>query len=127
MRVLLTGGPGEVEIGRDIERAMSHRPLNLIGQTRVREMMALLSRCRLMITNDSGPMHVAAAFGVPLVAVFGPTDHSTTSPLSERARIVRKPVDCAPCLLRQCPTDHRCMEAIAAQDVLAAAEELLKG
>jgi heptosyltransferase-2 len=125
LRVLLTGGPGEIEIGRDIAQAMSHRPLNLIGQTRVREMMALLSRCRLMITNDSGPMHVAAAFGVPLVAVFGPTDHTTTSPLSERARIVRKPVDCAPCLLRQCPTDHRCMEAIEVADVLAAAEELL--
>ena len=126
LRVLLTGGPGEVEIGRDIEKAMTHPPLNLIGQTKVREMMALLSRCRLMITNDSGPMHVAAAFGVPLVAVFGPTDHTTTSPLSERARIVRKPVDCAPCLLRQCPTDHRCMEAIEVADVLAAAEELLK-
>ena len=125
LRVLLTGGPSEIEIGRDIAQAMTHQPLNLIGQTQVREMMALLSRCRLMITNDSGPMHVAAAFGVPLVAVFGPTDHTTTSPLSERARIVRKPVDCAPCLLRQCPTDHRCMEAIKVADVLAAAEELL--
>ncbi|WP_276609549.1 lipopolysaccharide heptosyltransferase II [Trichloromonas acetexigens] len=127
LRVLLTGGPGEIEIGRDIAQAMTHQPLNLIGQTQVREMMALLSRCRLMITNDSGPMHVAAAFGVPLVAVFGPTDHTTTSPLSERSRIVCKPVDCAPCLLRQCPTDHRCMEAIEVADVLAAAEELLKG
>lgn len=125
VKILLTGGPGEVEIGRDIERAMSCRPLNMIGKTGVREMMALLSGCRLMITNDSGPMHVAAAFGVPLVAVFGPTDHTTTSPLSGRARIVRKEIACAPCLLRQCPTDHRCMEAIEVADVLAAAKELL--
>lgn len=125
VKILLTGGPGEVEIGRDIEQAMNCRPLNMIGKTGVREMMALLSRCRLMITNDSGPMHVAAAFGVPLVAVFGPTDHTTTSPLSDNASMVRKAVDCAPCLLRQCPTDHRCMEAIEVEDVLAAARELL--
>ncbi|MEJ2200835.1 MAG: lipopolysaccharide heptosyltransferase II [Desulfuromonadaceae bacterium] len=125
VRILLTGGPAEEEIGRDIEQAMSCAPLNLIGRTGVRELMALLASCRLMVTNDSGPMHVAAAFGVPLVAVFGSTDHRTTSPLSDRARIVRKDMDCAPCLLRQCPTDHRCMEAIAVEDVLAAAQALL--
>ncbi len=125
MNILLTGGPGEMEIGRDIEQAMTCRPLNMIGKTGVREMMALLSCCRLMVTNDSGPMHVAAAFGVPLVAIFGPTDHTTTSPLSDNTRIVRKAFDCAPCLLRQCPTDHRCMEAIEVADVLVAARELL--
>jgi lipopolysaccharide heptosyltransferase II len=125
VKILLTGGPGEMAIGRDIEQAMNCRPLNMIGKTGVRDLMALLSGCRLMITNDSGPMHVAAAFGVPLVAVFGPTDHTTTSPLSDSARIVRKEIDCAPCLLRQCPTDHRCMEAIGVEDVVAVARELL--
>lgn len=125
VRILLTGGPGEVEIGRDIEQAMSVQPLNLIGKTGVRQMMAVVSCCRLMITNDSGPMHIASAFGVPLVAVFGPTDHTTTSPLSGNHRIVRHSFDCAPCLLRQCPTDHRCMEAITSEEVLLAAEELL--
>jgi heptosyltransferase-2 len=87
--------------------------------------MAVLSACRLVITNDSGPMHVAAAFDVPIVAVFGPTDHTTTSPWSESCRIVRKPTECAPCLLRQCPTDHRCMRAIFPEDVMAAARQLL--
>jgi heptosyltransferase-2 len=125
IKVLLTGGPGETEIGRDIEAAMRHRPLNLIGRTGVRQLMALLAGCRLMVTNDSGPMHVAAAFGVPIVAVFGPTDHTTTSPLGESCRIVREAADCAPCLLRQCPTDHRCMEAITAEAVLRQARELL--
>lgn len=127
VRVLLTGGPGEAEIGRDIESAMTTAPLNLVGRTTVRQLMALLACCRLMVTNDSGPMHVAAAFGVPIVAVFGPTDHTTTSPLVDSCRIVRKETDCAPCLLRQCPTDHRCMEAITAEDVLQQARELMGG
>ena len=124
-RILLTGGPGEVEIGRDIAAAMQYRPLNLIGKTSVREMMSLLAHSQLLVTNDSGPMHVAAAFSTPIVAIFGPTDHTTTCPAAENVRIVRKPVDCAPCLLRQCPTDHRCMTAITAADVLTAAAQLL--
>jgi heptosyltransferase-2 len=125
-RIVLTGGPDETEIGRDIAAAMDVAPLNLIGKTSVRQMMAVLSLCRLVVTNDSGPMHVAAAFGVPIVAVFGPTDHTTTSPLAENCRVIRKEVDCAPCLLRQCPTDHRCMEAISVEDVMAGVRELWK-
>lgn len=125
LRVVLTGGPGEREIGADIEQGMHTRPVNLIGTTAVRELLAVLARCRLVVTNDSGPMHVAAAFGVPLVAVFGPTDHTTTSPVGEHFRIVRSPADCAPCMLRECPTDHRCMTGVSAGQVIAAARELL--
>ncbi|MCM2264965.1 MAG: lipopolysaccharide heptosyltransferase II [Desulfuromonadales bacterium] len=124
VRVVLTGGPGEMEIGRDIEKSMKIAPLNLIGQTSVRELMATLAHCRLVVTNDSGPMHIAAAFGVPIVAVFGPTDHTTTSPLAGNCRIVRSAVDCAPCMLRECPTDHCCMIGVTADAVLAAAREL---
>jgi heptosyltransferase-2 len=123
--VVLTGGPGESEIGRDIAAAMKTAPRNLIGKTSVRELMAILQHCHLVVTNDSGPMHVAAAFGTPIVAVFGPTDHTTTSPRSDQVRIVRKDVDCAPCLLRQCPTDHRCMTSVTVADVVSAARELL--
>lgn len=125
LRVVLTGGPGEGEIGRDIEAAMEEKPLNLIGLTSIREMMAIIALCRLMVSNDSGPMHVAAALGVPIVAVFGATDHTTTYPWTDRHRVVRAEVDCAPCLKRQCPTDHRCMEAVTADDVLSAAHALL--
>lgn len=125
-RILLTGGPAEQELGRDIEAAMQSKPLNLIGKTSVREMMALLSQCACLVTNDSGPMHVAAAYSVPIVALFGPTDSTTTSPLCSRFQLVRKPVECAPCLKRQCPSDHRCMEAIQAEDVLDAVRRLLK-
>ncbi len=124
-RILLTGGPAETEIGSDIAGAMKVEPLNFIGKTSVREMMALLSRCSLVVSNDSGPMHVAAALGIPIVAIFGPTDHTTTHPLSQMHRIVRKPLHCAPCLKRVCPTDHRCMEAVTAAEVVEAARELL--
>ncbi len=123
-RVALIGGPGETEIGRDICAAMQEQPLNLIGRTSVREVMAILGSCRIMVTNDSGPMHIAAALGAPVVAIFGPTDHTTTSPLSPNSRIVRKETECSPCLLRRCPTDHRCMEDVTVSDVVEAALEL---
>ncbi len=124
VRIVLTGGPGEADIGRDIEAAMKSPALNLIGRTSVRELMATLAHCRLAVTNDSGPMHIAAAFGVSIVVVFGPTDHTTTSPRTESCRIVRVPVDCAPCMLRECPIDHRCMTGVTAEMLLAAAREL---
>jgi heptosyltransferase-2 len=124
-RIVLTGGPAEADIGREIGQVMQTGPLDLIGKTSVRQLMAVLERCRLLITNDSGPMHVAAALGVPLVAIFGPTDHATTSALADSARIVRHPVDCAPCLLRHCPADNRCMAAVSVEDVVRAAEVLL--
>jgi heptosyltransferase-2 len=122
--ILLTGSSGEVGIGKEIEEILQARPLNLIGQTSVRQLMAVLSLCRLVITNDSGPMHVAAALGIPLVALFGSTDHTTTSPLTPNFRIVRKDIACAPCLKRTCPKDHACMEAITVEDVLNAVREL---
>ena len=125
-KILLVGGPGEAEIGSEIEREMSSPPMNLIGRTSVRQMMTLLARVDLVVTNDSGPMHVAAAFDRPVVALFGPTDHATTSPVCSRARIVRKRTECAPCLKRQCPTDHRCMANISVTDVLEAVDALLK-
>jgi heptosyltransferase-2 len=96
----------------------------LAGKTSVRQLMALIQRCSFFITNDSGPMHIAAAFDVPLVAIFGSTDHTGTAPCSERAVIVRKDFDCAPCKLRECPTDHRCMTAVTADDVVSAAQKL---
>lgn len=126
LRPVLIGGPSEKQIGAEIERAARTPVLNLIGRTSVRRMMALVSRSSLMITNDSGPMHVGAAFGVPLAALFGPTDPDATSPLSPRARLVRRPVECAPCRRRACPTDHRCMQSITVADVLEAARDALR-
>jgi heptosyltransferase-2 len=83
--------------------------------------MAAVKRCSLLLTNDTGPMHIAAAFQVPVVAIFGPTDWRTTSPFGGTHAIVRQPVDCAPCLLRECPIDHRCMTRVTVDQVYEAA------
>jgi len=120
-RVVITGGANEADIAGEIEAAMGGECLNMAGRTSVRSLMALIRRCNFFITNDSGPMHIAAAFNVPLVAIFGPTNHVTTSPYCTRAVVVRKEAECAPCMKRECPTDHRCMTAVTAQDVVAAA------
>lgn len=125
-RIVLVGGKDAIDAARTVELTMKHRPCNLAGTTSIRQFMAILETCSLLITNDSGPMHVGAALGVPIVAIFGPTDHTTTSPRAVRYSLVRKPTDCAPCLKRHCPTDHRCMTAIAVEDVIQAATELLE-
>jgi heptosyltransferase-2 len=125
-KVILFGGPGETDIAAEIAQQLGGECLNLAGNTSVRGLMALVRKCGLFVTNDSGPMHIAAAFGVPLVAIFGSTDHTTTAPYTDLAVIVRKDIECAPCKLRECPTDHRCMTAVSADDVLQAALCLLE-
>lgn len=126
-KVVITGGPGETAIAADIESELAGDCLNLAGKTSVRQLMALLKRCNLLITNDSGPMHIAAAFDVPLVAIFGSTDHTTTYPLSDKAVVVRAPVDCAPCMKRECPIDHRCMLSVTVEMVVNEALRLFGG
>lgn len=124
-KVVIFGGPGETDIAAAIEQELAGTCLNLAGKTTVRELMALIRRCNFFVTNDSGPMHIAAALGVPLVAIFGSTDHTGTSPFTDKAVIVRKNVHCAPCKLRECPTDHRCMTEVTADDVVTAARKLM--
>lgn len=130
-RVVITGGSGEAAIAREIAEGLPADSLNLAGRTSVRTLMALLKRCDFLVTNDSGPMHIAAAFGVPTVAIFGPTDHTTTSPFSAKGLVVRQETDCAPCLKRECPTDHRCMAGVTVEAVVEAAlglrQEVLHG
>jgi len=123
-KIVVFGGPKETDIAVEIYRHLDGNCLNLAGQTSVRELMALIKRCNFVISNDSGPMHIAAAFARPLVAIFGSTDHATTSPYAENTVIVRKNVDCAPCKLRECPIDHRCMTRVTTDAVVTAALEL---
>ncbi len=125
MTAVLIGGPAEVEVGKDIAAVMQSPALNFVGKTSVRQMMSLIDAASLMITNDSGPMHVAAAFNVPIVAIFGPTNHTTTSPFTDSYRIVRHDVGCSPCMLRECPTDHRCMDRVTVDDVIEAVESFM--
>jgi heptosyltransferase-2 len=102
------------------------RVRNFAGETTLDEFIELAAACAVFITNDSGPMHIAAAAGAPTVAVFGSTDHIATGPRSPYARIVREPLDCSPCKLRECPIDHRCMTRVSADRVAGAALELFK-
>lgn len=123
--VAVLGAKGEEQLGRSIAERIRARSVVCSGQTTVRELMALAKRCQLFLTNDTGPMHIAAAFEVPTVAVFGPTDWRTTAPFGGQFRLVRKDVACAPCLLRECPIDHRCMTSVTVGDVCDAASDQL--
>ena len=115
--VVILGAKGEELLGKDVAARIQGRSVVLSGATTIRELMAVTKRCRLLVTNDTGPMHIAAAFGVPVVAVFGPTDWRTTAPYRQEQAVVREPVDCAPCLLRECPIDHRCMTRVSVDRV----------
>lgn len=124
-RVVIVGAAGEEALAGAIAQQIGAETLVWSGKTTVRELIALTARCRLYITNDTGPMHIAAACGVPLVAIFGPTDWKTTAPFGDGHALVRQPVDCAPCLLRECPIDHRCMTGVTVEQVVAAADRLM--
>jgi heptosyltransferase-2 len=99
---------------------------NFAGETSLREYIDLAAACRVYLTNDSGPMHIASALGIPTVAIFGATDHVATGPTGPLARIVREQVECSPCLLRECPIDHRCMTAVTADRVIGEARALVE-
>ena len=94
------------------------------GETSLRTFIDMAAACSIFLTNDSGAMHIAAAAGVPSVTVFGPTDENATGPLGEAAVRLRHPVECAPCLRRECPIDHRCMTRVTVEDVVLAASIL---
>jgi heptosyltransferase-2 len=97
---------------------------NFAGETTLGEYIDLAAACRVYLTNDSGPMHIASALGIPTVAIFGATDHVATGPTGPLARVVRQQVECSPCLLRECPIDHRCMTAVTAERVAGEALQL---
>ena len=124
-RIAILGGPGERPLADTVAAGMQSAVRNLSGETTTAEMVGVLSRLDLLVTGDSGAMHVAAALGVPVVAVFGPTDWRETAPRGERHRLVREPVHCSPCKLRECPIDHRCMTRVSADRVLDEARALL--
>ncbi|HUE36862.1 MAG TPA: lipopolysaccharide heptosyltransferase II [Candidatus Acidoferrum sp.] len=129
---ILFGGKKDAEFTNQIQAAIGNGTgvFNLAGKTSLRELMALLKRCRVFLTNDTGPMHVAAALDVPVVAIFGSTSPELTGPVSSddtRHQILRSDVPCAPCFLRECPIDFRCMNGIGVERVVEAVVGILKG
>jgi heptosyltransferase-2 len=125
LRLAIIGSEAERPIAEQIRARLKPGTAVLNGKTTLEVLIGVLAESSLLITNDSGPMHIAAALGVPTVAVFGSTDDKVTGPYGERTRIVKHPVECSPCLLRECPIDHRCMTGVTVDDVCRAARHLM--
>jgi heptosyltransferase-2 len=125
--VALFGSGAEKELCAELARGLDVPVRDFSGRTSLEEFVEMASACRVFLTNDSGAMHVASATGTPTVAVFGATDDTTTGPTGPLARVMRERVPCSPCLLRECPIDHRCMTAVTPEQVARAALELWPG
>jgi heptosyltransferase-2 len=124
--IALFGSAAERGVCEQIARQLhGHDVVNHAGQTTLAQFIDLAAACELFLTNDSGAMHIASALGIPTVAVFGATDDIATGPTGPKARVVREPVECSPCLLRECPIDHRCMRRVSADRVVKEALALL--
>ncbi len=124
--IALFGSKGERDLCDEVARRLNgQQVINYAGQTTLGQFIDLASGCELFLTNDSGSMHIASALGVPTVAIFGATDDTTTGPTGLNSRVVRQPVDCSPCLLRECPIDHRCMTGVTVDRVVREALLLL--
>jgi heptosyltransferase-2 len=120
---LAFGGPGDLQMCSEIARLVGSGVLNLAGKTSLRQLMALLTLCRVVLTNDTGPMHVAAALGTPVVVPFGSTSPELTGPGlpgDPRHQLLTAPAPCAPCFRRECPIDFRCMTGISPERVIEA-------
>ncbi|MCC6128131.1 MAG: lipopolysaccharide heptosyltransferase II, partial [Chlamydiae bacterium] len=113
------------ELIKGISRELPERAMNLAGVTSLRELACLIKSCDLLVTNDSGPMHVAAAFQIPMVAFFGSTDDQKTGPYGQSEGVMNKRVSCSPCFKRVCPIDFRCMKEIGVDEVFLRIEKLL--
>jgi heptosyltransferase II len=123
--VALIGSPGELDVSNEVSEHARRPPIVLTGKTTVAEATAIISIADVLITNDTGPAHIGAALKTATIVIFGPTNPLTTYPFSDSAEIIRHPPDCAPCMLRDCPIDHRCMTAITPAEVFERASALM--
>jgi heptosyltransferase-2 len=124
-QTVIVGAAGDCEAAQSVAARMRTRAAVLAGKTDISELKGLLARAAVLISNDTGSAHVAAALGIPTIVVFGPTEHFATHPYSDKASVVRHQVECSPCMLRDCPIDHRCMRGVQVDDVRRAVERLL--
>ncbi len=120
--VVLIGAPDEREVSRNVFALAKYPPVMLTGETSLSQVVAILSVCDLLVSNDTGPAHISAALGKPTLVIFGPTNPKTTRPFPASAEIIRKEVECSPCMLRDCPIDHRCMTRISPDEVFRRAQ-----
>ena len=126
VKILIFGGPKDFELGKYIAKLSKDCCINIAGTTSLGQAFALIEKCSLFITNDSGLMHAAAALNINQVAVIGSTDYVATAPANKNSIMVRAKVLCSPCLKDVCPTDHECMEKISVDMVMETCKSLLK-
>lgn len=119
MNVVLLGSESELDVANEVAQLATLKPVNLAGATDLAEVMAILGVIDLLVSNDMGLAHIAAAVGTPSVILFGPTNPATTRPFSDHAHVIQKRVECSPCMLRDCPIDHRCMTRITVDEVFS--------
>jgi lipopolysaccharide heptosyltransferase II len=122
----LFGTARDAAVGEQIADALGDRCVNRIGQTTLDQLIDELHACRLLLTNDTGTMHLAALLGIPVVAIFGSTEPRLTGPLGNSHIILRHHVECSPCFLRKCPIDFRCMKAVSVEEVADAVLSILR-
>lgn len=122
--ILVIGSADEAGIAASMASLMEKKPAVLAGETTLADLMGLISRASLFVSNDTGPMHVANALGVPVVAIFGPTDPAVTGPFQKPSICLKKEVPCRPCSYRTCPYDHRCLMGIDPEEVFQASQEM---
>jgi len=122
---ILLGTKKDVDLGKQIADSLGDSCVNRIGQTTIEELIAELRECRLLLTNDTGTMHLAALLGVPTVSIFGSTEPLLTGPLGDDHIVLRHHVECSPCFLRECPIDFRCMKAVTVSEVTDAVRSIL--
>jgi heptosyltransferase II len=121
--VVLVGAKDETEVAEEVFAKSEKKPIILTGKTNLAEAVAVLSEIDLLVSNDMGLAHVAPATGTKTIVIFGPTNEKTTRPVG--SEIIRKMPDCAPCMLRDCPIDHRCMTRISPEEVFEKAKKIL--
>lgn len=119
------GDASTLSLVKEICQGMPEQVMNLAGVTSLRELACIIKDCDLLITNDSGPMHIAAAFGTPLIALFGSTDDEATGPYGKPEAVINKRVPCSPCFKRVCPIDFPCMKEISVEEVVESAHRIL--
>lgn len=124
--ILIFGGKDEEDAVAKILQNVPNKEkiINLAGKTNIMQLAAIIKKCKLFISNDSGPMHLAGAVGIPVIGIFGSTDPKKTGPRG-KVIIIKKDIDCSPCLKRVCPTELECMDAISVNDVMEKVRELI--
>ncbi len=123
--VILVGSGGETDVAAEVRRLSTTTPIDITGKTGLAEAAAILSVVDLLVSNDMGLAHIAPAVGTKTAVIFGPTNSVTTRPFSDNAVVIRHDVECSPCMLRDCPIDHRCMTRMPVEEVFNICRELL--